>query len=221
MKAMKSERFWLVGGALAALLVVAVAWFGAVGPRLASASSLESQTTDAQTQNISLQAKIRKLQRDNANMPVLTAALQQARTALPIQTDIAGYTKRLSDYALATHVAITGINASAPVSATTKPGQPAAPASGLAAGQSAAGQLFALPLTVIVKGDALNDLRYLLSVQADTRAALVTSIQITDDASKTQGVAQMTIQLQVYVAPQSPEVMAALQKQLAATATSK
>jgi hypothetical protein len=214
MNAMKSERFWLVGGALAVVLVAAVAWFGAVGPQLSHASSLESQTTDAQTQNISLHAKIRKLQQDNANMPVLTASLQQARTALPIQTDIAGYTKRLSDYATNNHVVITGINASVPVSATAKPGQPAAAAAG-----SAAGQLFALPLTVIVKGNALDDLKYLLAVQADPRAALVTSTQLANDASNTGSPTQLTIQLQVFVAPQTPEVTAALLRQL--TPTSK
>ena len=211
MNVMKSDRFWLVGGALAAVVVAAAAWFGAIGPELSNASSLDSQTADAQTQNLTLQAKIRKLRQDNADMTALTTSLQQARTALPIDTDISGYTHQLSQYADQNHVTVTGINASVPVSATAKPGQPTTPVTG-----SVAGNLFALPMTVIIKGSIANDLSYLKAVQADPRAALVTSVQLANDAAKTGALSQLTIQLQVYVAPQTPAVTAALQQQLAA-----
>jgi Tfp pilus assembly protein PilO len=215
MNALKSERFWLVGGTLAAVLVAAVAWFGAVGPELSNASSLEAQTVDAQTQNISTQAKIRKLRQDNADMPKLVTALLQARTALPIGTDIATYTQRLSDYAAKNHVVVTGINASAPVSATARAGQPTTPVAG-----SVAGKLYALPLTVIVKGAIPNDLQYLKAVQSDSRAALVTSTQLANDASKSgNSLTQLTIQLEVFVAPQTPEMTKALLAQLAATSS--
>jgi Tfp pilus assembly protein PilO len=212
MNALKSDRFWLVGGILAAIVVAALAWFVAVGPELSKASSLDSQTIDAQTQNLTLQSNIRKLQRENADMTALTAALQQARTALPVDTNIAAYTRLLSDYAAKNHVQVTGISAATPVSGTAKPGQPAARAA-----SSAAGQLYALPLTVIVKGAIADDLKYLRAVQTDPRAALVTSTQLANDASKTSNLTQLTIQLQVYVAPQTPEVAAELQKQLATT----
>lgn len=217
MNALKSDRFWLAGGILAAVVLSALAWFIAVGPELSKASSLDSQTADAQSQNLGLQAKIRKLQRDNADMTALTASLQQARTALPLDTNIAGYTRQLSDYAAKNHVVVTGISASVPVSATTKPGQPAAPATG----KAVAGQLFALPLTVIVKGAVTDDLAYLRAVQADQRAALVSSAQLATDASKSGSLTQLTIQLQVYVAPQTPDVVAAIEKQLAAAPTAR
>ena len=211
MNALKSERFWLIGGVLAAVVVAAGAWFGAVSPELSNASSLNSQTADAQTQNLALQAKLRKLQRDNADMATLAGSLLQARTALPFDTSIADYTHRLSDYAGQNHVAIAAVNASPPVTAITAPGKPAAPP---VAGQTA-GKLFALPLTVIVKGSIANDLAYLKAVQSDPRAALVTSVQMANDASKTGDLTQLTVQLQVYVAPQTPQVTAALQQQLA------
>jgi hypothetical protein len=212
MNALKSERFWLVGGALAAVVLAAVAWFGAISPELSNASSLDSQTADAQTQNLTLQAKIRKLQRDNADMTELTQTLQQARTALPFDTGVADYTHRLNDYAAQYHVTVAAVNASAPVSATAKPGQPAAPVAG-----ATAGKLFALPLTVIIKGNTVNDLLYLKALQADPRAGLVSSIQVAGEAAKAGTVTQLTIQLQVFVAPQTPDVMAALEKQLATT----
>ena len=212
MNALKSDRFWMLGGVLAAVVVAALAWFVAIGPELSNASSLNSQTTDAQNQNAALQVNIRKLQRQNADMTALTTALQQARSALPVDTDIAAYTRQLSTYATANHVQVTGISASSPISATAKPGQPAPPATG-----SAAGQLYALPLTVIVKGTIADDLKYLRAVQTDQRAALVGATQLANDASKTGKLTQLTIQLYVFVAPQTPEVAAELQKQLATT----
>jgi Tfp pilus assembly protein PilO len=212
MNALKSDRFWLFGGILAAIVVAALAWFLAVGPELSNASSLQSQTTDAQDQNASLQVNIHKLQKQNADMTALTAALQQARTALPVDTEIAAYTQGLTATAAANHVQVTGLSASDPKSATAKPGQPATPTAG-----SAAGQLYALPLTVIIKGSIPDDLKFLRAVQTGPRAALVTGTQLANDTSKTSNLTQLTIQLQVYVAPQTPDMMAGLQKQLATT----
>lgn len=211
MNALKSDRFWLLGGVLAAVVVAALAWFFAVGPELSNASSLQSQTSDAQNQNAALQVNIRKLQRQNSDMTTLTSSLAQARAALPVQTDIAAYTKQLSDYAASNHVQIIGINASAPVSGMAKPGQPAVPVGG-----TAAGQLFGLPMTVVVKGNINDDLNYLHAVENGPRAALVLTSQVASDASK-NGIPQLTIGLSVFVAPQTPDMVAELQKQLATT----
>ena len=212
MNLLKSDRFWLLGGALSAVLVAALAWFFAVGPELSNASSLDSQTTDAQVQNITLQSKIHRLQKANADMTTLTGALVQARAALPVSTDIAAYTRQLTSYAAGSHVVVTGISAATPVSATSKPGQPSTPAAG-----SAAGELYALPLTVIVKGPVSADLKFLHAVQADQRAALVTATQLANDSSANSRLTQLTVQLEVFVAPLSPDATAALQKLLITT----
>lgn len=211
MNALKNDRFWVACGVLGALVVAALAWFIAVGPELSNASSLDAQTADAQIENATLQVKLHKLQADNANMGALTTALEQARTALPVDTDIASYTMQLTTWAAQSHVTVTGISGSAPVSAITKPGQVAAPIT-----SSVAGQLYALPLTVIVKGSIAADENFLKRVQATgQRAALVNGAQLTNDPGKTGTAAQLTMQLQVFVAPQSPAALAALQKQLA------
>jgi len=210
MNLLKSDRFWQAGGVLAALLLAALAWFVAIGPELSHASSLDSQTADAQSQNLVLQAKLHRLQRDDANLGTLTDSLRQARAALPVDTAIAAYTKQLTGYAAGSHVAVTGVSASAPVSATSKPGQAATASLGVPDGK-----LFALPLTVIVKGTAADDLRFVHSVQSDPRAALVTSVQLANDASGKSNTTQLTVQLQLWVQPESPEQLAALQKQLA------
>ncbi len=201
MNALKSHRVWMAGGTLTALLIAALAWFMVVNPELSNASSLRDQTTAAQDQNLILQSKLHKLQADNTNMDALVASLRQARLALPVDTDLAAFTRQLSGYASDSAVTISGISASQPLSTTS--GKAAAGVPGTAV--SPAGQLYALPVTVVIKGSAASDLHFLQAVQGtDKRAALVSSTQLTGDTTKAGSPMQLTIQLQLFVAPQAP-----------------
>ncbi|MDQ1740221.1 MAG: hypothetical protein QOE53_1873 [Pseudonocardiales bacterium] len=232
MSGMKGDRVWLAGGAVAGVLISALAWFMVVSPELSNASSLDEQTVASQTQNISLQSKLHRLLADNSNMDALLASLQQARTALPSNTGLADFTRQLSAYATDYGVVISGITAGDPAALTSAEpasaaaaGAAAAPATGStaktppaagAAAASPAGQLYALPLTVVVKGSAVNTLRFLAAVQGpNRRAALVSGTQLTGDTTKRGVAMQLTIQLQVFVAPQAPGAVDALLQRLA------
>jgi|GEM_PF-2412651 len=225
MSALKGDRAWVVGGTVAGLAVAAMAWFFVVNPELSNASSLDEQTVSAQTQNISLQSKLHKLQADNANMDALVGSLQEARTELPVESSLAEYTRQLTGYAVQNGVSISGITAGEPAAMTSvAPPAAVAPAAGsTAAGNAAAasgtsttpktgtsvvspaGQLYGLPLTVVVKGTAARDLGFLADIQGPTRrAALVSGAQLTGDTTKRDGTMQLTVQLQVFVAPQAP-----------------
>src|SRR5437879_1673871 len=107
-----ADRLWIMGGAVAALLLVALAWFFAVSPELSSASSLKSQTADAQTQNITLQAKIRKLQDDNQKMATIQASLADARKALPVDAGLAAFTRQLVAAGVQNGVTVVSVSAS-------------------------------------------------------------------------------------------------------------
>ena len=92
---------------------------------------------------------------------------------------------------------------------------PAPPAAGTTL-VSPAGQLFGLPLTVVVKGTATSDLGFLADIQGPTRrAALVSGTQMTGDTTKRDGTMQLTVQLQVFVAPQAPGAVDELLDRLA------
>ena len=224
MSGMKGDRLWLAGGTAAGVVISALAWFMVVSPELSNAASLDEQTVASQTQNVSLQSKLHRLKADNANMDALVASLQQARTALPVETGLAEYTRQLSGYATEYGVAVTGITAGEPaaLTSTTPAAAPAAGASGATAAKppaagaaaSPAGQMYALPLTVVVKGTALNDLRFLAALQGPgKRAALVSGTQLTGE-TKRGGTMQLTIQLQLFVSPQPPGAVDALLKRL-------
>jgi hypothetical protein len=231
MSALKSDRTWMVGGAVAGLVIAALAWLLVVNPELSNASSLDEQTLASQTQNISLQSKLHRLQADNANKDALVASLREARTELPIDSSLADFTRQLTGYAAKNGVSISGITAGEPAAMTSAaPVAAPAPAAGTgsttatgsAAGAPAArtsgtslvspaGQLYGLPLTVVVKGRAANDLAFLADVQGPARrAALVSGAQLTGDTTKRDGTMQLTIQLQVFVAPQAPSAVDAL-----------
>ncbi|HEX8092974.1 hypothetical protein [Jatrophihabitans sp.] len=226
MSGVKGDRLWLAGGVGAGVVISALAWFMVVSPELSNATSLDQQTLASQTQNITLQTKIHRLQADNSNMDALVASLQQARTALPVDTELAAYTRQLSGYATEYAVSISSITAGDPASlastvpAAAAPGaagsSTATPAAPPAAGAVAtpAGQTYALPLTVVVKGSPTKVLRFLAAVQGPgKRAALVSGTQLTGDATK-HGIGHLTIQLQLFAAPQPPGAVDALLQRL-------
>jgi hypothetical protein len=218
MSGMKGDRVWLVGGAAAGVVIAALGWFMVISPELSNASSLDEQTVASQTQNMSLQSKIHRLQADNSNMDALLASLRQARAELPPDTGLADFTRQLSGYASQYGVVLSGITAADPTPLTptvasaagsTTPAPAARPAAGSTASQ--VGQTYTLPLTVIVKGAAANDLRFLAAMQGPgKRAALVTGTQLTGDTTKSGGAMQLTIQLQLFTTPQAPGSVDAL-----------
>jgi hypothetical protein len=218
MSGMKGDRVWLVGGAAAGVVIAALGWFMVISPELSNASSLDEQTLASQTQNLSLQSKIHRLQADNSNMDALLASLRQARAELPPDTGLAAFTRQLSGYASQYGVVLSGITAADPTALTPTVASAAgpttpAPATRPAAGSTAspAGQTYTLPLTVIVKGAAANDLRFLAAMQGPgKRAALVTGTQLTGDTTKRGGAMQLTIQLQLFTTPQAPGSVDAL-----------
>jgi hypothetical protein len=80
-----------------------------------------------------------------------------------------------------------------------------------------AGHLYAIPVTVTVKGAPANELKFLASLQGvGKRAALISSSQFSADTTTAANgkSVQLTVQLQIFAAPQSAADMAALQKQL-------
>jgi Tfp pilus assembly protein PilO len=206
------------------VLVAVIAWTAVVNPKLSDASSLRSQIDSARTDNLTLQVKIGKLQRDSANLGALAKSLAIAHAALPSDTGLAAFTRQLGAEAAATHVTVTSITASTPAPATGPGvGAPAAPAAA-AAGTSApaapaagpaststpgtqpaagaAGALYAIPLTIAVTGAQADALRFLRAVQTQgPRAVLVTSTQLSGQAAGAGSSSTLTIQLQVFSAP--------------------
>lgn len=218
--ARNSDRVWLGGGALLALMVLLVAWFAVISPELTATGDITDQTVAAQTQNTVAQTKLTKLRSDFANMPTLTATLRQAREALPSGSGLPDFTRQLTTEAATAGVTMKSLTTSTPVLATspnaaaTAAAQAAAtPAAGGAS--SAAGVLLAIPVTVVVEGSLEGHRALLRAVQVDgPRRALLTSVVVAPATgaatASVTAATTMTMQLQVFVAPLSPADEAAL-----------
>jgi hypothetical protein len=221
MRLLQDKRAWLGGGAILAVLIAAVSWFMVISPERSSTASFRTQVSESQLQNAVTQSKVAKLRAESQNLAKLTAALTAAFNALPKASGLPAFTRQLNAQAAASHVSVTSIaiGAITGVSAdgtTVTPG--AAPAttpdttpsgtspSGTPAPATAAGGVFAIPVTVISSGSLTHELAFLKAIQTlGPRRALVTSTQFTPIAAAVappiDKASTVTAQLIVFSAP--------------------
>ncbi len=225
-----AERLWLLGGAVAVGLTAVVGWFLVVRPELSKASDTRAATSLAQTSNLVLQRHVGDLRSQANQISALTGDLNAARAALPPTSSIDQFTRELSAYAQSNHVRLTSITVSGPkpTGATGSAGAPApAPSPGAtaaaAAGQAVVGHTYSIGVSVVSSGTVADEQHFLRSVQHGSRAVLVTSGALAppDQSAghSTVGMATLTIELQVFVEPQSPQDLAELQKLLDSAAS--
>jgi hypothetical protein len=211
------ERLWLAGGVLVVVLATVVAWFMVVNPKLSEARDADARTVDAQTANLALNARVQKLRAQSDALSTIQDALRSVREALPTSADVDVFTRQLSADAAGAGVTVTSIVAASPVPVVGS-GKPVS-GNGVAA-QSVAGQLFSIHVSVVTDGPDSAQQKFLRAVQDGARAALVTATSVapssTTGPNARTGRSTMTVEMNVFVAPQSPEAEEALQKQLSA-----
>jgi hypothetical protein len=200
----KQSRWWIVGGALVAVLLAAGSWLMLIGPKLDDADSVRAQTDSASQQNAVLQAKVDQLRQDSAGMPDLLRQLATLHTQLPTTGDLDGLTRQLSKDADRAGVTLTSIvigvpavvQSQAPAPApTTSAADPtadeaagtdgsaagtAAPTSTAPAGAAPSGatNLYSIPVTVVATGPLADQRTLLDAIHAQgPRGALVSSVQ--------------------------------------------
>lgn len=226
MSRLQDQRVWLVGGALAAVLLVAVSWLLFVGPQLSSAGDLSDQAAMSRQQNDALQAETDVLRAKSAKLPKYTSSLKAALASLPYDSGLPAFTRQLNAQGKASGVTVDSVvvGGVAPVAgaATGAAAAGTAPASAGAAAPAApaatgAGGLFSLQVTVQSSGSLTQQLAFLRTVRTvGPRQALITAAQFTPSAgAKTQSInrsTSLTTQMTIFVAPQSPAQIRQLDK---------
>lgn len=213
----QDKRVWLGGGALVAVLIAVASWFAVIHPQLSSAASLRTQAAEADAQNSLALVKVATLRNQAKDLGSLTAALTSALEALPPTSGLPAFTRQLSAQAKTSHVTVSGIsigsvNVTGSAGATTTAPSNAAPT-------SAAGGLYAIPVTITSSGRLAGELAFLTAIQTvGPRRALVTSTQFAPGSGAKEasidGSATVTVQLSVFSAPLNPAQAAQLQKLL-------
>ena len=236
MDRLQNKRFWLGGGAFAALLIVAVGWFMFIGPEMSSASDLRSQAAATRQQNALLQLKVTALQKKSTQLPRYTASLKTALATLPFDSGMPAFTRQLSAQAEANHVSITSVivgsftaisagatpaaGATDPATATPTTGATATTPPTATIGTTAtAGGLYSAQVTIQSTGALVHQLGLLNDIRiTGPRRALLNSVQLTPGAgakvSSIDGSASFSTQLTVFSAPQSAGQIAELNKLL-------
>ena len=105
----QDRRLWLAGGALAAVLVLAVAWLMFIGPELSSSDSLRSQAATTRQQNAILSARVAGLRARSTHVHTYSAALARTLEALPPDSGLPAFTREVSTHAAATGVHVQSV----------------------------------------------------------------------------------------------------------------
>jgi Tfp pilus assembly protein PilV len=229
---LQDRRLWLGGGAVIAVLILVVAWFGFINPQLTSTASLRDQTDSAQQQNNVLQSKNNKLKKENDDVATLRAGLAAALAALPSDGGLPAFTRQLSAQATANSVTLTSVivgavtpvagaaGAAAPAAATDASSAAPAPAAAPAGVTPLAStsSLVQIPVSLVASGLGKNDIAFLKAIQVTgPRRALVTASQLAPSGGAATGIdgpCTLTLTLTVFSAPLTPDAQAALQKLL-------
>jgi hypothetical protein len=215
------ERLWLVGGGLAAFVMLLAGYFLFVGPQRSQTADVKEQISTAQLQQLSLQQRINELRAQSKNAAKYESALQQARLALPATSGMPDFLRSLQSIGRATLTTVTSLTVGAPATATSAPAaaQPSPDATSTTAPSASpqpgsaqptpggtaaatAGQVFALPITAEVSGSVPALQHFLTQLQsAQPRAVLISAITLTNGTGTSPHGATLELTMQAFVAP--------------------
>jgi hypothetical protein len=221
----QKERLWLVGGALAAFVLILIGYFFFIGPQRSTTSDVNGQAASARTQNATLQAHISTLQTESRNMPRYKSQLAAAQQALPATSGLPDFIRTLQSLGTATHTDAVNLTVgaptdvslvAAPVATTTTPTASATPSAtpSATAGSTTAtpptASVYGLTITAQVNGSA-NALDGFLQKLQDVQPRAVLITQITEGsgatgaatAGSTSGASSLQLTMQAFVAPSS------------------
>ena len=187
-----TSRFWLIGGAVAAVAMVLASWFLAIGPVRADTQTLHDDTEAVETTNATLEAKLNGLKEQDAHRDELIAGVRTSLAGLPADVAIPDFNRQILNQASDRGVELANITVAAAVS-PAQPGDaadPATPATGL----------LAVPIVIQTKGSSLSQLYFLRDLmEVGPRLSLVTSTALASESELPDGdLYTLTTQLTVF-----------------------
>jgi Tfp pilus assembly protein PilO len=182
-----AHRFWTLGGALTAAVLLAVGWFFFISPQNARTSALHDEAATANSRAATLQRRLVELRQQNGDLPRYRARLESDRRALPTTSGLADFLRSLQSAGDSTGVSVDVPTVDNPAQVTV-----------------AGTQVYALPISLRVTGAATNINRFLDQLQqGQPRAVLIGSTKLTDNdkTGASGGPVSLTLGLQVFVGP--------------------
>jgi Tfp pilus assembly protein PilO len=204
----QAERLWMIGGGVAAFLMILVGYLFFISPQQDSTSEVNSQVRTVQSANDALEARLTALAAQNRDLTRYQSLAAHARAALPDTSALSAFLRTVQAIGSSTHTSVTSLAANNPVDVS------------VAAGVGPkAGRVYALPITMTVTGavPALDQfMTQLQSVQP--RAVLISQLTQTvagvrgsTAATATGKPTAITMTMYAFVAPSSATEAAQLQ----------
>jgi type IV pilus assembly protein PilO len=106
---MRPERLWVLGGAFTAAVLLVIGYYFVIGPQYQEAEDLRTQTDDTTIEVAKLRARIADLDKDNQNLKLYTAKLDQDLAALPKTDSVAALLRQVQDAGDLTGVTVSGV----------------------------------------------------------------------------------------------------------------
>lgn len=181
---MDRNRLFVIGAAIAMVVVVFFGWTVGIQPQLAASVAAAEESKAVQASNASQADVLAVLKKDYANIGTLNAKRDELRKAVPAGTDMSAFIDELHAVVVAhgvtlgTFAVTEGQAYVAPKAAGTDAAAPAgkaAPAPAPAVGAAPDG-LVLMPIQLSVTGQYGKVLDFVQGLQTGTRLVLVTTL---------------------------------------------
>jgi Tfp pilus assembly protein PilO len=174
------DRVWLIGGAVAAALLVAVTWFVLVSPQRGQQADLRAQTATTQDRIVALRQRLAELRRENAKLTTYKALLDRRQAALPTGPDLSAFLRQVQAAGDAAAVTVGNVTVGLPAAVTGDP------------------KAYAMQVAVSATGTSPQLGAFLDQMQlVQPRAVLITSVNTEAGAT---GSLTLTLTMQVFEA---------------------
>jgi Tfp pilus assembly protein PilO len=171
MRGARVDRLWVVGGAVGAVLLLAIGWFFFIGPQQAQTDALNEKAAAAQVQLAAQRRRLAELRKDNTMLPQYRAQLALDQQALPTTSGLSDFLRQLQAGGDRTGVSVSGVTVAAPLEVT-----------------AASRHLYALPVTLTATGTFAE-----LSDFLDQLQRVQPRVLLIDNATAAPGVGSLTL----------------------------
>lgn len=182
---MTSSRIWTVGAVVLIAAILALGWLLGVAPLLGQSAAADLERASVETQNIAQRATLEQMQADFGRLDEIETELGELRSSIPAEEATDLFAIAVERAALANDVFLTSFVASE-MPFLGAEGASASPGVGGVAMQTAAGSVYAIPVTIGLEGEDVGLLGALRDLQMLPRLFVVNSITITGPSISTE-----------------------------------
>lgn len=200
---MTQSRKWMIGTAIACVVILAASWFLLAKPQRSKVASLKEQTAAQQSANSLLLTQISALQAEQKELPQQQLILQKFSTEVPESPAEPTLIRQLSSAANGSGVDLSTITPGT-IATLTAPTATGAQSLGAATTSTAApAELFAMPVTLVISGTYSNIESFFNSLERLPRAMLVSAFSMSPSATAGTGANELsaTLTASVFYAP--------------------